>query len=563
MGSMPQVDNKGLLIKVIEEKALWSPDHTFLRYPSEDWEKDGYRTITWGQYSDAINKLAYWLDEQFGPVSSDNTVGYFGPNDARYALLLPAVMKTGRKLLVPDGRVTPEGLESLINATKCVGWLGKDPVSTKGTTNSKHCPLPSLQWCLDIGNSQRAYSYTKSWDEAKFDTIIIIHTSGTTGIPKPIYVTNGFFAPYFNMKTFIRNHWPRTIAYETWFGHSLLTSCPPQWVAGLHSYIFAPVFFDIISIIPPADISGLPPPIFTKILQQNVVDGLCCPPFTIEQLYHDPSTNPLLKNLKSIQYLGAALNQEIGDNLCEYTKLTSIIGSTETGPQVDILPTDRKLWHTHDYLPEHGYRMVPVPHSGHLDDESDDLFELVYDRPADGQPNPYHSAFWNPQFKDTQTIETKELYAPIKDKDGRTRWVFKTRKDDLTKLSWLAKFHAQDIEAKIKAHPFVSHVFVGGEGRPTPVVIIEPKDGVLGKEGLTEEELLDKLYAEVVVKSNDGSVKELLIPRETVLCSVGDKRFKVNLKQLLLRGEVEKDYEVEIEEAYARLAAKGVGGNGA
>jgi acyl-CoA synthetase (AMP-forming)/AMP-acid ligase II len=102
MGSMPENDLKEpqgqLVTHIIDEKAQWMPNNTVLRYGLEDWEESGYRTMTWKQYANAVNKVAYWLDSQLGKATTCDTIGYFGPNDPRYAILLPAVMKNERKV---------------------------------------------------------------------------------------------------------------------------------------------------------------------------------------------------------------------------------------------------------------------------------------------------------------------------------------------------------------------------------------------------------------------------------------------------------------------------------
>jgi acyl-CoA synthetase (AMP-forming)/AMP-acid ligase II len=94
-----------LLINVIEEKAKWLSNHTFMRYPSANWELDGYRTITWKQYADTINKIAHWLDAELGKSTGNETVAYLGPNDARYAIMLGAVVKTDRQVHLPHSKL--------------------------------------------------------------------------------------------------------------------------------------------------------------------------------------------------------------------------------------------------------------------------------------------------------------------------------------------------------------------------------------------------------------------------------------------------------------------------
>jgi acyl-CoA synthetase (AMP-forming)/AMP-acid ligase II len=97
MGSMSTNTEQGtLLVTSIEEKTRWFSNHTVFRYPSPNWEKDGYRSLTWVQWNDAINKVAFWLDEQLG-AGKNKSVAYLGPSDLRYSVIIPALIKTGRK----------------------------------------------------------------------------------------------------------------------------------------------------------------------------------------------------------------------------------------------------------------------------------------------------------------------------------------------------------------------------------------------------------------------------------------------------------------------------------
>lgn len=102
MGSVTESTNAGaqgkLIINAIEEKAIWTPNDTYMRYPGEDWETKGFRSMSWYNYASAINKVAYWLNDHLGKATNNDTIAYFGPNDPRYAILVPAAIKTGRKV---------------------------------------------------------------------------------------------------------------------------------------------------------------------------------------------------------------------------------------------------------------------------------------------------------------------------------------------------------------------------------------------------------------------------------------------------------------------------------
>ncbi|KUI53384.1 Fatty acid transporter protein [Cytospora mali] len=564
MGSTSsEAENARLLVRAIDNKAKLIPNHTFLRFPGEDWEVNGYSTITWRQYVDGINKVAHWLDDQLGKSVNNETVAYMGPNDVRYTFVWPALNKTNRKFLVPDGRITKAGLSNLLKATDCKVWMyaQEDISSIEELGISESClkrqPFPSLDWCLSADGTPD-YPYEKTWEEAKFDEIIIIHTSGTTGMPKPIFTNNGYWACQTAADIMSRMAWPQGTILDTQFGRTMLTTCPPKWGAGVATMVTAPAFWDCVAVIPPPDEFSVSPGLFTKIMRLNKIQGLWAPPQTIVGLYKDPTTKSLLENLDSIVFVGASLDKAIGDELSKHTKLLSYISSTETGARFILAPRDRKLWDTFEYAPQAPHRFIKREGTGDAADGSDDLYELVFDRPADGKPTLFCSAWWNPMYKDVDVVETRELYSPVQDLGGGTRWEFKSRTDDLLKLNWLAKFNAKHIESMVLRHADVNHVLVGGEGRPVPFVIVEPKSNA--REGKSADALLNEIYDEAVVQANKADVGEIRIPRETVLLTKPEKPFKVSLKQLVVRREVEKDYSEEIEEAYARL--KNATGNG-
>jgi hypothetical protein len=88
-------------------------------------------------------------------------------------------------LLLPDGRVANEGLASLITLTNCKVWFYADDDAAAEPlvgleSGLRTCALPSLEWMLDNAGQER-YVYNKTYEEAKYDEVVIVHTSGTTG----------------------------------------------------------------------------------------------------------------------------------------------------------------------------------------------------------------------------------------------------------------------------------------------------------------------------------------------------------------------------------------------
>lgn len=110
-----------LFVHAIEEKAQWIPNNMYMRYAPDDWLHRGYKTITWKQYASAIDKMAFWFDERLGKAVDCETVAYFGPNDPRYAILIPSVVKHGRKVSVKSFGVTSRLTASVFANSR---WTG-------------------------------------------------------------------------------------------------------------------------------------------------------------------------------------------------------------------------------------------------------------------------------------------------------------------------------------------------------------------------------------------------------------------------------------------------------
>lgn len=335
-------------------------------------------------------------------------------------------------------------------------------------------------------------------------------------------------------------------------------ACPLRWNAGLVMTCMFGVFDKSVCVLPAADLTGLPPHVFEGMCRQNRIEGLVAPPFSIVELYNDTSTQQVLMSLEFITYLGAVLDRKVGDVLCEHTRLNSVIGSTERGACFSLNPADRKLWYTYDFVPESHSRLVRIEGAGEAENGPDgsDVFKLFVDRPPNGEPSLTQNTFWNVKmFGSDQTIDTKELYKPVKDSDGRTRWEFVSRTDDFMKLASLTRFKGQYFENRIRQYPGVEHVLLGGNGRDAVYAIIQVKDESL--QSKTGAAILDDIYEKMIPDLNQEGTREVGILREMMILAKKDKPFPVNWKHEIIRRQVEADYEEEVECAYESLKTTG------
>ena len=98
------------------------------------------------------------------------------------------------QILVPFPLAPPIVKAGLVRATSCQHYLcapESKPIADSviaQVPGVKCVPIPSIsEWITE--EEDEIYPYTKTWEEAKNDPWVIFHTSGTTGIPKPIVYT--------------------------------------------------------------------------------------------------------------------------------------------------------------------------------------------------------------------------------------------------------------------------------------------------------------------------------------------------------------------------------------
>lgn len=95
--SKPQF--KKLLNHIVDEIAAQDPLAVYAELPrSSETLDDGFQKVTYAQFSNAINGMAWWLVQSLGPGKDFETLAYIGPNDLRHNILLLAAVKAGYKV---------------------------------------------------------------------------------------------------------------------------------------------------------------------------------------------------------------------------------------------------------------------------------------------------------------------------------------------------------------------------------------------------------------------------------------------------------------------------------
>jgi hypothetical protein len=321
-------------------------------------------------------------------------------------------------------------------------------------------PLASLDSFLDERDSESVKDYPFRWtfDEVKEKTSTILHTSGSTGIPKPVYVSHGVFAS---------QDAQQMIPYEggkpTWVdlvrGQRVFIGLPLFHAACLTQLGLSVFVDDYVIVLPPAGPMNVD--VVDGVFTHGNVTGALIAPSLIVDVY---KTQEILANmvqrLRFLAYVGGTVSKAIGDDLCSKLHLITNFGSTETlSPPLEVLD-DRRDWEYLSYSPCYGYEMRPV---------GDGLRELVIVRdPSYAQYQGVFSTF--PKLKE---YSTSDLYEPHPSKEGL--WRFKMRNDDIICFNNAEKLNPITMEATITGHPKVQSVVIGGHGQFQSCLLLEPK----------------------------------------------------------------------------------------
>ena len=106
--AMPQSDVREddgddvLLPTLIDNRAYSDPDKLYCAYiePNHTSVEEGLRTVTYGQFANAVNRCAWWLKKEIGNGQNFETLAYVGPSDIRYAIVTLAAVKTNHKVIL-------------------------------------------------------------------------------------------------------------------------------------------------------------------------------------------------------------------------------------------------------------------------------------------------------------------------------------------------------------------------------------------------------------------------------------------------------------------------------
>ncbi|KAI1371417.1 acetyl-CoA synthetase-like protein [Hypoxylon crocopeplum] len=545
-GTSRQDYGRRLIPHVIDEIAEKDPGREAFSIPRSSNPQDGWKPVTFKEYANAINHVAQRIIETCGTPSPGTipTIAYIGPNDVRYIIILVSAIKAGYKAFFISPRNSQEGQLSLFENTDCRFLVFAEP--------QRAMVQPWLQEremrAIEVGNIEawfpdhdvKPFPYTKTFDEAEWEPCLVLHTSGSTGIPKPIILKHGLMALNDSFRSL-----PDINGYTPWVrGFSSIAKrhfmpMPLFHAAGMYFFVYSAIYYST----PIAFGIGNRPlstDLVVECLEHADVQSAVLPPAMLEDMSQSDEYIRALARLNLVTFGGGNLNKDAGDRLVNNgVKLSNVIGATEFALLPQYFQTNYKLWQWFVFDSDAlgaDWRQV---------EDSKEAYRLFLVR-KDKHPGA-QGIFYT--FPDTDEYDTKDMYKPHPTEPHH--WIYHGRSDNIIVFSNGEKLNPVTIEETVVDHPDVKGALVVGSNRFQPGLLVEPVKNPENDE--EAEKLLDNVWP-YVVKANKGTVTHGQIGRQFMTLSSPDKPFLRAGKGTIQRASTLKLYADEIDNLYERAA---------
>ncbi|KAL3446441.1 putative NRPS-like enzyme [Aspergillus insuetus] len=536
-------DEPRLLPALLDYRAAHTPDRIWAKFPASSTSyEDGFRAATYAQMRNAVDRVAWLLREQIGQSTTFETLAYMGPGDLRYHIVLLAAVKAGYKPFFPSPRNSVAAQKHLLERLETRVLVTTDPEPVSVSSIRREYPIeiiriPSLDELLWSQNVP-PYPYNKTFEEARHEPLFVLHTSGSTGIPKPL-----IYSHEFSWRIYKANSLPSSLDKHLLQGE-WFSFLPAFHMAGIGLGFVLAVYSGNIPVWP---LPNQPPSAdsFIEAIKYGTFTWAYLLPVILDGLSKDPEGLELVASkLKFLIYTGGALPESIGERVSSRISTFNAIGSSECGPlpQFRLPDTDLSSVETWRYLYIHPTVGPQFRH--HMDD----LHELVF-QSSDNRPE-VQPVF--DMFPDLQKYETRDLFSPHPKISNF--WRHRGRRDDIIVFLNGEKTNPISFEQHVSQHPAVRSSLVIGSQRVEACLLVE----AASTEGLDEKEKSELVGAiwPTVEEANALCPAHARVTKSKILILDAERPMLRAGKGTVQRAGTVQLYQDEIDALYAETDAE-------
>ncbi|KAI0343014.1 acetyl-CoA synthetase-like protein [Trametopsis cervina] len=448
----------------------------------------------------------------------DRIVALLSPSGADFLVTLFAALRLGYGILLLAPQNTDEAIIHLCRATSASHLICHSSLLRQGRNAIQDLSgaevvemAPRSVW-QKILQHQTQIKVTLSPAEERDLTAVVMHTSGSTGLPKPI-------------------HHPHRIWTEA-------IPCMPGNPAFTTTPLFHGGSADLFRSMNALTSLYMFPSTYPITIANILGAVAACPessaflsvPYILKLLAEDSEGLEMLQRMELVSVGGAPLPEQLGDQMVRSgVKLVSRLGSSECG----FLMSSHRNYQTDlewGWLRNHGLG-IQMLHFEAIDDSSD-TFELRV------------SAEWTTRVVSNRpdgSFATGDLY--IKHPTKANTWKYSGRADDVIVMTNGKKASANFIETKLRASRYITEAIAFGASKPMLGVLVIPSSSMIDRDQI----------AECVHELNQASAPYATIFDEMIVVLPYDTDLPKTSKGSVIRPQALKKYADIIENTYRRF----------
>lgn len=494
-------------------------DASIIAYPTRDTEYNDYTPSQLDGFVErAASLYAATIPQRITSDDPVQVVGLLGPSDFSYLVAFLAISRLGHSVLLLSTRITDEAHESLIRTTKATALLYDEAFEHTALALRGHNTGLRV---MKIRDTTALPTTSENVKPARLDpsretlnTSFIIHSSGSTGLPKPIFQT----------------HKASLYAYSQHFnrvGHITLPLYHNHGICCLFRAIWAGKKIYIYNAKLPLTSQHL----LATLKEHRDIKILYAVPYALKLLSETEEGLKLLSDLDIVMFGGSACPKPIGDRLVESgVNLVGHYGATELG-QLMTSFRDHKQDKGWDWL-RVGPNLEPYLR---MESRGPNLFELCV---TEGWPSKVATNC------DDGSYATKDLFEPHPTIPNA--WRYYARLDDTLVLENGEKANPLIAEGVIRQSQYVAEAVVFGANKPRLGAFVIPAAAV----ELTDEALLDALMT-YVNQANQVAPSFAQLSRDMIKILPRDVEYRKTDKGTVIRAAFYRDFSEHIEAAFA------------
>ncbi|KAK4894351.1 hypothetical protein LTR27_007484 [Elasticomyces elasticus] len=505
-------------------------DAPIVAYPSSGTEYvyytsrqlDAFAARTAAYYSSIIQPRKSSTD----PVQ---VIGLLGPSNLDYLATLLGITRLGHTVLFLSTRISEEAYVGLLQATNATVLLVDPSFAEMGEKVQRHSQVKVESLCRradydcrgSILQSETSLSPRRLDSAVESNNIAwIIHSSGSTGLPKPIYQTHSGA---------LRN-------YANNFGLRGFITLPLFHAHGI-SCLFRAIHSKQIIYMYNAELPLTAGHLLSTLNQHNDIQILYGVPYALKLLAEREEGIECLAKLELVMFGGSACPKPIGDKLAARgVLLVSHYGTTETG-QLMTSFRDRsdKDW---DYVRPTA-NLLPYLR---WEEQAPGIFELCV---LDGWPSKVASN------RPDNSYATKDLFE--KHPTTPNAWRYYARLDDTLVLENGEKANPLELEGIAKDNVNVAEAVAFGANKPRLGLFLIPSETT---QCSSDDELVDQVWP-AIEESNKAAPGYSQMSRDMVKVLPKLTVYRKTDKGTVIRAAFYRDFKDLIDQAYEEGAPSG------